>query len=521
MIKTFSTSTFYKNLDVDSNQTNLPRQVERAHHSNVAPVGFENAELIHVSKEFAKELGFSKEDLDSAEFKELVTGNANYNGTSFAMNYGGHQFGNWAGQLGDGRAINIGQIIGESGMEQLQLKGAGPTPYSRRGDGYAVLRSSIREHLCSEAMHYLGISTTRSLSLALTGNDVYRDMFYDGNAAYEKGAVVCRVSPSFIRFGNFQIHAVNGELEQLRQLADFTIDYHFPEIDGSAANKYVQLFQTVASRTLTTIMHWQRVGFVHGVMNTDNMSILGLTIDYGPYGWLDNYDPSWTPNTTDNQHKRYRYGAQPEIGLWNLWQLANALFSLIEESEPLEAILNNYKKEYEQQRLVMMRSKLGLQKESSDDSEFIAELLQLLVLHETDMTIFFRELIVVNHETNNIEALDIIEKCFYDFDQMSPSVLDQWTAWFDKYLGKLKKESAFAKARTQQMQLSNPKYVLRNYIAQLVIEQAETGNYQLLNEVHEMLKKPYTDQPAMDHWYVKRPDWARNKPGSSQLSCSS
>ena len=265
------------------------------------------------------------------------------------MCYGGHQFGHWAGQLGDGRAINLAEVIHNEKRWALQLKGAGETPYSRTADGLAVLRSSIREHLCSEAMFHLGVPTTRSLSLMLTGDAVLRDMLYDGNAAYEKGAVVCRVAPSFIRFGNFQIFTSRGDLKTVKVLTDYTIKHFFPHLPTGTPEGYLEFFREVVERTRKMILHWQRVGFVHGVMNTDNMSILGLTIDYGPYGWLEGYDPGWTPNTTDAQTKRYRFGDQPVVALWNLLQLANALYPLIEQAEPMEEILQGFRSIYKQE----------------------------------------------------------------------------------------------------------------------------------------------------------------------------
>lgn len=514
-------SIYTEKLKADTIVENVPRSITTAHYSYVSPLPFKDAKIIHISDDVLSDLDLSAENMKLQELEDLITGRGDYHKASFAMNYGGHQFGNWAGQLGDGRAINIGQIESNSGIWQLQLKGSGPTPFSRRGDGFAVLRSSIREHLCSEAMHYLGIPTTRSLSIALTGEQVYRDMFYDGNAAYEKGAVVCRVAASFIRFGNFQIHAANGELVELRQLADFTIEEHFKDIDSTDPDRYVLFFKEIAQATLTTIMHWQRVGFVHGVMNTDNLSILGLTIDYGPYGWLDDYNPDWTPNTTDNQHKRYRYGAQPEIGLWNLWQLANAIYPLINESKELEKILDSYKKEYLKKHLSMMRSKLGLQKPETEDAVLIEDVLELMRSHEIDMTLFYRELIKINSTTDATTAFDTIKSCFYEFETMTPSLKNKWQDWLSSYTYRLSRETSHAQARIKQMQHTNPKYVLRNYIAQLVIDEATKGNYQLLNQIHKMLKKPYDEQPEFQQWYAKRPDWARNKPGSSQLSCSS
>jgi len=522
MIKHIKPSYTINQLPADSLFENVPRQVMKAAFSLVKPQPFPRASLVHTSVELSEELGFSKEDLNSIAFKQLVTGQwTPGHDTSFAFNYGGHQFGNWAGQLGDGRAINVGQIESNQGIQQLQLKGAGPTPYSRSGDGFAVLRSSIREHLCSEAMHHLGVPTTRSLSLSLSGEEVMRDMFYNGNPAYEKGAIVCRVAPSFLRFGNFQLFAARDEQVELKQLVDFTIAHHYPAITSTGIDKYLAFFQEVTTRTLDMILHWQRVGFVHGVINTDNMSILGLTIDYGPYGWLEDYDPGWTPNTTDNQHKRYRYGAQPEIGLWNLWQLANALFPLIDASAPLESILDTYKKQYAIKHLEMMRAKLGLSTIEDGDAGLIAQLLSLLPKHETDMTLFFRELMGVNHEFDPAAAFSQLHGTYYNLELMTATVQQEWHEWLSLYVDRLEKESAFAKARLPLMQRTNPRYVLRNYMAQLAIDKAEAGDYSVVEELCQLLRNPYVEQPNMDHWYAKRPDWARNKPGASQLSCSS
>ena len=326
---------FNKELPADPNQSNTRRQVFNSCYSYVTPRVPSAPKLIHASKEMADAIGLTEKDLEGADFLNVFSGAEVLKNTApYAMCYGGHQFGHWAGQLGDGRAINLAEVEHKGKNWALQLKGAGETPYSRRADGLAVLRSSIREHLCSEAMFHLGVPTTRSLSLMLSGDDVLRDIMYDGNADYEKGAIVCRVAPSFIRFGNFQIFASRKDFETMKQLTDFTIRHFFPGIESGTKEGYIEFFKQVAERTLDMIVHWQRVGFVHGVMNTDNMSILGLTIDYGPYGWLEGYEPDWTPNTTDSQSRRYRFGQQPSVALWNLFQLANALYPLVEEPEP-------------------------------------------------------------------------------------------------------------------------------------------------------------------------------------------
>ncbi|MEK9648431.1 MAG: YdiU family protein, partial [Gammaproteobacteria bacterium] len=352
-------SSFTRELPGDPVRENFRRQVAGACYSHVDPVQFPKAELIAYSKEIALELGIDLSSCESDQFTRVFSGSELLqNMTPYACCYGGHQFGNWAGQLGDGRAINLGEVTGTSGMHwTLQLKGSGPTPYSRTADGLAVLRSSVREFLCSEAMHHLGVPTTRALSLMGTGESVVRDMFYDGHPKHEPGAVVCRVAPTFTRFGSFEIFTARKDLDTLKRLADYTIKRDFSQLNGIEnpdKDTYLAWFRDISLRTADLIVHWMRVGFVHGVMNTDNMSITGMTIDYGPYGWLENYDPDWTPNTTDAEGRRYRFGNQPMIALWNLVQLANALYPLVEQTQPFEEILQEYKTHYEKGWLAMM-----------------------------------------------------------------------------------------------------------------------------------------------------------------------
>lgn len=465
----------------------------------------------------SEELGFSEQDIQSREFLEVMTGNSILeNSKPFAMCYAGHQFGNWAGQLGDGRAINLGEIKNWA----LQLKGAGPTPYSRTADGLAVLRSSIREYLCSEAMHHLGVPTTRALSLSLTGDQVLRDVLYDGNPAYEKGAIVSRVAQSFLRFGNFEIFAARNDLKNLKILADYTIKSHFSHLGNPCKEVYLKFFQEITNKTLEMIIHWQRVGFVHGVMNTDNMSILGLTIDYGPYGWLEGFDFGWTPNTTDKQHKRYRYGNQPTIGLWNLYQLANALYPLIDETAPLEEILEGYKSNFEKKSQDMMRAKLGLILAKETDINLIQSLEDNLQAIETDMTIFFRLLSSFKKEQPEI-GIELIQNAFYTPEKLVGKVLTDWKRWFVSYAKRLEKETISYEERKQHMMTTNPKYVLRNYMAQMAIDKAETDNFSLIEELYQVLKNPYDEQPEFQYWFAKRPEWARHKVGCSMLSCSS
>lgn len=517
--------TFNQELPADPNRNNYARQVEKAAFSYVTPRVPSSPKVLHVSTEMLKNIGLNEDDAKSEDFLNLVSGAKVLDNTSpYAMCYGGHQFGHWAGQLGDGRAINLFEIVHNDKRWALQLKGSGETPYSRRADGLAVLRSSIREHLCSEAMYSLGVPTTRSLSLSITGDQVLRDMMYDGNSAYEKGAVVCRVAPSFIRFGNFQIFASRGDKENLKKLADYTIRHFYPNIEVGTKAGYVEFFRTVAERTLEMLMDWQRVGFVHGVMNTDNMSILGLTIDFGPYGWLEGYDKSWTPNTTDRQNRRYRYGQQVSIGLWNLFQLANALYLLIEEVAPLEAILEEYKANYAKKYPAMMRQKLGLTTALESDKQLILALEENLEMAETDMTIFFRNLSQLSKNDvidKDDSFLDVVRDAFYTPKELTNNVVNFWRDWFGLYLARLQKEETTDQERRRLMNSANPKYVLRNYMAQLAIDKADNGDYTLIDELHELLKQPYSEQPKFEKWFAKRPEWARHKVGCSMLSCSS
>ena len=510
---------FTKELPSDPILENSRRQVTEAVFSYVNPKKTKDPKVIHTSIEMANELGLSADDLKSEFFKDIVTGNKIYTNTKpYAMCYAGHQFGQWAGQLGDGRAINLFEVEHNNKNWKVQLKGAGETPYSRSADGLAVLRSSIREYLCAEAMFHLGVPTTRSLSLSLTGDQVLRDVMYNGNPAYEKGAIVSRISPSFLRFGNFEIFAARNDVKNLKILTDYTIKHHFSHLGNPSKETYVNFFKEVSERTLDMIIHWQRVGFVHGVMNTDNMSILGLTIDYGPYGWLEGFDFGWTPNTTDIQNKRYRYGNQPNIGLWNLYQLANALYPLIEDAKPLEDILNQYKIDFENKSLQMMKSKLGLFNNDESDIELIHNLEDNLQLTETDMTIFFR--VLSNFKEANV-AFKLIEKAFYDVNHISEEIKISWNNWFLKYQNRLEKENLTHLERKEKMDAVNPKYVLRNYMAQLAIDDANKGDYKLIDELYQLLKKPYEEQPENEKWFAKRPEWARNKIGCSMLSCSS
>ncbi|MGZ8241831.1 MAG: protein adenylyltransferase SelO [Methylobacter sp.] len=520
---------FVRELPADPETDNSRRQVVGACYSRVLPIKTSQPQMVAYSREVAELLDLTPEDCESDDFLQVFSGNRLATGMyPYATCYGGHQFGYWAGQLGDGRAINLGEIINSRGERwALQLKGAGPTPYSRMADGLAVLRSSIREFLCSEAMFHLGVPTTRALSVILTGEEVVRDMFYNGNPKPEPGAVICRVAQSFTRFGSFQIFTARRDIELLQKLADYTIRTDFPHLGEPSKEVYITWFEEVCRRTAEMIVHWQRVGFVHGVMNTDNMSILGLTIDYGPYGWLENYDPNWTPNTTDAAEHRYRYGNQPQIAFWNLGQLANAIYPLIEEVEPLQKAMDIYTKSFEQGWQNMMAGKLGFDAyEPAMDDELISELSTLLQLVETDMTIFYRNLAKLDTRIELDNASDKtlmtpLSEAYYVPEQLTGEYKTRMANWLRRYIKRVHADGMPDEVRREKMNAVNPKYVLRNYMTQLAIDKAEQGDFSMVNDLLELLRHPYDEQPGKEEFAAKRPDWARQRAGCSMLSCSS
>ena len=517
---------FIRELPSDPEANNFCRQVEGACFSYVKPKSVTNPQLVAYSPQVANLLDLSSQACHSPDFVQALSGNRLLSGMQpYATCYGGHQFGNWAGQLGDGRAINLGEIVNQNGDRwALQLKGAGPTPYSRQADGLAVLRSSIREFLCSEAMYHLGVPTTRALSLVTTGELVLRDMFYDGNPKMEPGAVVCRVSPTFTRFGSFQIFAARGETDILKQLVDYTIQTDFPHLGRPSVEIYVDWFKQVCQLTAELIVEWMRVGFVHGVMNTDNMSILGLTIDYGPYGWLDDYDPKWTPNTTDAHGRRYCFGNQPHIAHWNLAQLAQSIYCLTQEKEPLLEALDSYEQVFESSWESMMTQKLGL---GQPNKKLMTQLLKVLTLAETDMTIFYRQLAMIDAEkipvpdTNYRELMEPLISAYYQPEELTDDIVHEIGQWLSDYIKQVNQEGVSNRVRRDKMNRVNPKYVLRNYLAQTAIEEAENGNHVFIEELLKLLQYPYDEQPNQNDYATKRPEWARNRPGCSTLSCSS
>ena len=533
---------FVSSLPADSNLTNTSRSVEHAAYSFVTPTPTKYSKIICCNNELAKKLGFSEAALTSTDFADLISGNnLDANLQPYAMNYGGHQFGQWAGQLGDGRAINLGQYLVKEYKDRneyvtLQLKGAGQTPYSRRADGMAVLRSSIREYLCSEAMYHLGIPTTRALTLTLTGEEVIRDKLYDGRAAYEPCAIVSRVSPSFLRFGSIQLPASRGDLDLLKQTLEYSITNDYPALvpESGVIDKsvYLQWFTEVCERTAHLIVEWMRVGFVHGVLNTDNMSLIGETIDFGPYGWIDNFDLNWTPNTSDAGEKRYRFGQQAYIGQWNLFQLANAIYPLIDEAEPLQNIITSYNRTYQGKWLNMMRNKLGIQIEQDQENEALIEsdlllskeLEQLLSRVNTDMTLFYRLLANLSSQLD-LQNKDLLithfSECFYNMEEVTEDYLSILIEWLIKYQSRLLLTPISDEDRKVNMDKVNPCYILRNFQVQEAIELAEKGDYSRVSVLSELLTTPYTQQEKYKQFEVKRPDWATNKFGCSALSCSS
>jgi uncharacterized protein YdiU (UPF0061 family) len=488
----------------DNQVGGLPRQVPGVCWSRVNPTPTPNPIIRIWSSEMAEELSLEAKENDILGGQKLSSGMHPY-----AQRYGGHQFGNWAGQLGDGRAITLGEVDTGEEIFELQLKGSGVTPYSRFADGKAVLRSSIREFLCSEAMHHLCVPTTRALSLVTTGEDVVRDILYDGRPAAEPGAIICRVAPSFIRFGSFQIHSMSGDLGTLRSLVDYTVKHHFPEYNIQTDDGIIEWLKSIADKTALMIAHWMRIGFVHGVMNTDNMSIHGLTIDYGPYGWLEDFNPDWTPNTTDSGRKRYKFGNQAQIGGWNYARLLESMVPLLEQPNKLHKALDYYYETYQNYNNEMWVEKLGLDEFNTGDDKLITELTALLQSVETDMTIFFRLLSSIKEP-----EISHLNYAFYSGENIPKK---EWNVWLNKWWSRVKQNPD-----QEKMKLANPKYVLRNWMAQLAIDAAEGEDYSVAIELYELLRNPYLEQPEYEEkWFKKRPEWARYRVGCSMLSCSS
>jgi serine/tyrosine/threonine adenylyltransferase len=507
---------FVSHFPGDESGNLTPRQTPGVLYSRVTPTPVRSPRLLAWSGELARQLGIEK-PADQQEV-DILGGNAVAPTMQpYAACYAGHQFGHWAGQLGDGRAITLGEWVAPDGQSwELQLKGAGPTPYSRRADGRAVLRSSVREYLMSEAMYYLGVPTTRALSLVATGDQVVRDMFYNGNPEYEPGAIVMRVAPSFLRFGNFEMPAARQETDNLRKLTDWTIARYYPHIQGE--DKVIPWFKEVVERTAGLMVEWLRVGFVHGVMNTDNMSILGLTIDYGPYSFLDDYDPAFTPNTTDLPGRRYAFGQQPAIGYWNLGCLASAIAPLLPDTVELVAALEEYEGIYLNKYFAMMANKLGLDQVREADVELITRLEKTLTTVKPDMTLFYQLLMGLPPEADNPQA---VARHFKDslYQDLAPAESEALFGWIQEYAGRLQANTITRQESMARMRKANPRFILRNYLLHQAIEQLESGQDELFQKLQQAMRDPYSDK--FDEFLVKRPAWASQKAGCSMLSCSS
>jgi uncharacterized protein YdiU (UPF0061 family) len=448
-------------------------------------------------------------DLGGQDALAVLSGNAVWPGMApFASVYSGHQFGVWAGQLGDGRALLLGELDTPLGPQEIQLKGAGATPYSRRADGRAVLRSSIREYLCSEAMHGLGIPTTRALSLVASPLPVRRE-------TVETAAIVSRVAPSFIRFGHFEHLAYAGEPGAhgaLQALVDFVVQHHYPALMASP-NRALALLDAVVARTAELMAAWQSVGFCHGVMNTDNMSILGLTIDYGPFGFMDGFDPDHICNHSDDRG-RYSWNNQPQIGYWNLRALAQALLPLIPEAkddhEVVIQVLQTYEQRFPQAMRARWRAKLGLQRVDEDDGKLAVDLLQAMAKGRTDFTITFRRLCdfrsdVAPDHPDNAPIRDL----FLD--------REAFDAWARRYAARLRSEDSLDAERRARMRRVNPVYVLRNHMAETAIQAARRGDDSEVLRLFRLLQNPFEEQAGAEADAGFPPDWAQG----IAVSCSS
>lgn len=475
-------------------------RLEGDFHSRLSTVPLANQHLISFNSRVAQLIELNPEEAQREDFIDYISGKKMLAGYEpLAMCYSGHQFGHYVPRLGDGRAILMGQVLTSQGQKwDLQLKGAGHTPYSRDGDGRAVLRSTIREYLCGEAMHGLGIATTRSLCMIGSDEEVYRE-------SIEAGAMLLRVAPSHIRFGSFEYFYYTQQYDELKRLADYVINHYYPELIEQE-NPYLSLLKQTIASTAQLIAQWQSVGFAHGVMNTDNMSIHGLTLDYGPYGFLDQYDPGFICNHSDH-HGRYAFNKQPDIGAFNLSCLAQALLPLIDD-EPEKAAemaldaLKQYQYDFIHHYAQLMRSKLGLRTESDSDQQLTQQLLELMEKNKADYTIVFRALSEEDYHT----CRDLF------IDRMGFDV------WAQDYQARLMREAQDVESRSRAMKETNPKYILRNYMADIAIQKATRDqDYSEIEKLLTLLQHPFDEQPNMSKYAAQPPDWA----DKIQVSCSS
>lgn len=494
-----------------------PRQVRGVLWSPAPPEPPPAPALLDWSAALAEDLGLPEPDVDVIA---QLGGRWTHEGLMpWASRYGGHQFGNWAGQLGDGRATVIGALRDRHGtVQDLQLKGAGLTPYSRHADGRAVLRSSLREHVCSEAMAALGVPTTRSLALVATGEPVLRDMFYDGHPAPEPGAVVTRVAPSFVRFGHFQILAAQQENQLLEALINHVLTRHYPGLGPPGPEAWTALFHEVCRRTARMVARWMHLGFVHGVMNTDNMSILGLTIDYGPFGWLSGYAPDFTPNTTDFAGRRYCYARQPVIAGWNLARLAEALLPLGLDLDALQAGLEAYQETYATEDRGGMAAKLGLAAHRGpSDDELVATMWTMLEATQADRTLFHRLLGRVDPAVPFDPAMMASTLPEQAGDDARQALAD----WVLRWQARVRADSWPDAARRTRMDRSNPLLIPRNHLLLEAIRASEKGDNRPLQRLVAALREPWTDRAGIEDLVARPPAWAADTPGCATLSCSS
>lgn len=468
-----------------------------------------NPRWVHVNQDVASLMGLTPTALQTEDHLALFSGQQTiHHIPSIAMVYAGHQFGGYSAQLGDGRGLLIGQLNTDEGNVDLHLKGAGKTPYSRFGDGRAVLRSSIREYVAGEAMHHLGIASSRALCITTSDDSVMRETM-------ETAAMVTRVARTHIRFGHFEYFHYQGRHKELKQLADHVIEQHLPEAINQD-NAYEQLLQHAVEKTAKMIAQWQSVGFAHGVMNTDNMSIIGETLDYGPYGFLDDYEPGFICNHSDHQG-RYAFDQQPSMGLWNLNALAHALSSLI-DSERINALLATYEPTIVEHFALLMRKKFGWLSAQQEDHSICSSILQLMGEDKVDYTIFFRLLSRITTDTNNnsVESSD---------DKNNPSLLrslftqeSRFDQWLARYHQRLVLEKSNAAERQERMLAVNPKYILRNYLLQKAIDKAQQSkDYTEIDTLMTLIKKPFEEHPEYEAYASPPPVWGKHLP----ISCSS
>lgn len=486
------------------NAVNSFAALPEAFYTRLAAQGLNNPRLLHANHEAAALIGLDPAVLSTSEFLEVFSGSRPLpGGDTLAAVYSGHQFGVWAGQLGDGRAHLLGEVEGPEGAWELQLKGSGMTPYSRMGDGRAVLRSSVREYLAGEAMHGLGVPTTRALALVVSDDPVMRE-------TVETAAIVTRMSPSFVRFGSFEHWSSRRQPDLLKTLADYVIDRYYSQCREAQAGEtpsetapYVNLLQEVTRRTALLMADWQAVGFCHGVMNTDNMSILGLTLDYGPYGFMDGFRLGHICNHSDAEG-RYSWNRQPSVALWNLYRLGGSLHMLVQDADALRAVLDQFEAIFTRAFHDRMGAKMGLAAWVPDDEALLDDLLKLMDANQADFTLTWRRL---------ADALQGRRSAFEDLFIDRPAA----GAWLDRLLARHAQQGRPLAETAAAMNRVNPLYVLRNHLAENAIRAAKMGDPGEIDTLLKLLRNPYVAQDGYERYAGLPPDWANG----IEVSCSS